>query len=123
MAARRPPPRNDQQSLDLRPADDHEARGAGENQLGTVYSKTGDIGQALRHYQRSIQHQEARGDIYAAGQTRYNIALLLTGDGQISDALHYGRAALDNFRQAGPGAASGVANVERLIATLEMGSR
>ena len=98
-------------------------RGNSENQLGIIYAQAGDTGQALRHYQQSIQHNEARGDIYAAGLTRYNIALLLAGDGRISDALHYARAALDNYQQAGPGAASDAADAERLITTLEQGSR
>jgi hypothetical protein len=49
--------------------------------------------QALQHYQQSIKHEEARGDIYAAGQTRYNIALLLERYSQIGDALLYARAA------------------------------
>ena len=45
--------RSCQQSLELTPADDHQARGAREHQLGIVYSRAGDISQALRHYQRS----------------------------------------------------------------------
>jgi len=57
-----------------------------------------------------------------AGQTRHNIALLLAGDGRISDALQYARAALDNYRQAGPGAAYDATDAERLITTLEQGS-
>jgi tetratricopeptide (TPR) repeat protein len=112
-----------QQSLDLTPADDHQARGVDENQLGIIFSRAGDTSQALRHYQRSIQHKEARGDIYDAGTTRYNIAVLLRRDGRISDALHYARAAVDNFRQAGLGAISDAADAERLITRLEQGSR
>jgi tetratricopeptide (TPR) repeat protein len=111
-----------QQSLGLTPADDHETRAAIEHQLGAIYRRGGDTGQALRHYQQSLQHNEARGDIYGAGQTRYNIALLLEGDGRINDALQYGRAALDNYQQAGPGAAADAANAERLIADLEQRS-
>ena len=76
-----------QQALDLTPADDHEYRAIIENQLGTIYGRAGDTRQALRHYQQSIQHDEARGDIYGAGQTRYNIALLLADDGRVGDAL------------------------------------
>jgi tetratricopeptide (TPR) repeat protein len=108
-----------QQALNLIPADDHETRGNAENQLGNVFSRAGDTGQALRHYQRSIQHMEACGDIYAAGQTRYNVALALADDGRIADALLYARAALHNYQQAGSGAASGAAVTERLIASLE----
>jgi tetratricopeptide (TPR) repeat protein len=111
--------RSYRQALDLTSADDHEARGVQENELGNVFREAGDTGRALQHYQRSIQHKEARRDIFGAGVTRYNIALLLADDGRISDALHYARAALDNFRQAGPGAASEAAQAERLIAALE----
>ena len=45
--------RSYQQSLELTPADDHQARGAREHQLGIVYSRAEDTSQALRHYQRS----------------------------------------------------------------------
>jgi tetratricopeptide (TPR) repeat protein len=100
------------QALDITPADDHGKRGITENQLGNVYSRAGDTRQALRHYQQSIQHKEARGDIYEAGQTRFNIALLLADDGQISAALH-------NFEQAGPGAASAAGRARQLITYLE----
>ena len=115
--------RSYRQSLDLTSADDHEARGTRENQLGNVFSRVGDTSQALRHFQRSIQHKEARGDIYAAGLTRYNIAVLLASDGRASDALHYARAALDNYQQAGPGAADRADRARQLIANLEQRSR
>jgi tetratricopeptide (TPR) repeat protein len=108
-----------QQSLDLIPADDHEERAIIENQLGIIYRLAGDTGQALRHYQQSIQHKEARGDIYGAGLSRYNIALALNDDGRTGDALHYARAALDNFQKAGPGAASDADDARKLIARLE----
>jgi len=108
-----------QQALGITPVGDHETRAAIENQIGTIYARGGDTGQALRHYQQAIQHNEARGDNYGAGQARYNIALLLDGDGRISDALYYARAALDNYQQAGPGATAGAAQTEQLITDLE----
>jgi len=111
--------RSYQQSLDLTPDNDHRARARRENYLGNVFGAAGENGQALRHYQRSIQHAEASGNIYASGQGRYNIALILANDGRNGDALHYARAALDNFRQVGPGAAASTANAEQLITTLE----
>ena len=114
--------RSYQQSLDLTPADDHRTRGITENQLGNVFSRTRDTGQALRHYQRAIQHQEAYGDIYGAGQVRNNIAMLLADDGRIGDALHYARAALDNYQQAGPGAADSADLARQFIADLEQRS-
>ena len=111
--------RSYQQSLDLTPADDHETRGITENQLGNIFGTAGDTRQALRHYQRSLQNQEARGDIYAAGRIRYSIAGLLARDGRPGDALHYARAALDNFQQVGPGAADDAVRARQLVASLE----
>jgi hypothetical protein len=73
----------------------------------------------VHHYQRAIHHKEARGDTYSAGQTRYNVALLLDDAGRPGDALHYARAALTNFRQVGPGAAEEAARAQALIDGLE----
>jgi tetratricopeptide (TPR) repeat protein len=108
-----------EQSLDLTSADDHENQAITEHQLGLIYRQAGDTRQALHHYQRSIQHEEARGNIYGAGQSRSNIALMLAGDGQVSDALLYARAALDNYQQAGPGAVTDATETARLITILE----
>ena len=114
--------RNYRQVLDLTPAEDHLHRGTTENQLGSVFRWAGDTSQALRHFQRSLQHHEARGDVYTAGRTRYNIALTLAESGRISDALQYARASLDNYEQVGPGAADRVALARRLIVDLEQHS-
>jgi len=107
------------QCLRLAPEDDHETRGKAEHQLGTAYARVGQTDEALLHYQRSIRHKEARGEIYAAGGTRYNIATVLAIVSRFDDALHYARAALANFRQVGPGAAANAAETEGLIAELE----
>jgi tetratricopeptide (TPR) repeat protein len=115
--------RSYQQALDLIPPDDYETRAITEHQLGIAYSQSGEFGQALRHYQQAIQHEEARGNIFGAGQTRYNIALLLEDDGRIGDGLLYARAALANFQQAGPGAASDAQAAEQLIGRLELRNR
>jgi tetratricopeptide (TPR) repeat protein len=115
--------RSYQQSLDLTPVDDHETRAVTENQLGAIFAKGGDVGKALRHYQRSVHHEEARGNIYGAGQTRHNIALLLDHDGRTDDALQYARAALNNFQQAGPGAANRADLELGYVAELEQRNR
>ena len=57
----------------------------------------------MRHYQQALRHRDARGDLYGAGQTRFNIAVLLDDHGRAGDALHYARAALTNFQQVGTG--------------------
>ena len=108
-----------EQALRLFPADDVEDLAITYNQLGVIYRQAGDIRRALHHYQKSVKFQEARGDIYGAGATRYNIALLLRGDGRPGDALHYARAALHDFERTGPGAAREIAETRDLIARLE----
>jgi tetratricopeptide (TPR) repeat protein len=107
------------QTLDLLPADDAEDLAVVHNQIGSIYREAGDTRRALHHYQQSIKHEEARGDLYGAGQTRYNIALLLRDDGRPGDALHYARAALHDYQRTGPGAAQDAADAQGLITELE----
>jgi len=83
------------------------------------YSDAGDTRRALHHYQQSIKFKEARDDIYGAGRTRYNIALLLQAGGRPGDALLYARAALHDFERTGPGAAQDAADARDLITELE----
>jgi tetratricopeptide (TPR) repeat protein len=107
------------QTLGLFPPDDAEDLAIAHHQIGIVYRQAGDTRRALHHYQQAIRFQEARGDIYGAGQARYNIALLLLDDGRPGDALHYARAALHDFQRTGPGAAQNTAKAQELIADLE----
>ncbi|HTS95756.1 MAG TPA: CHAT domain-containing protein [Streptosporangiaceae bacterium] len=107
------------QALSLISADDAEELASSHNQIGLIYRQAGDTRQALHHFQQSIKYEEARGDLYGAGNTRYNIALLLEGDGRPGDALHYVRAALHNYERTGPGAAQNAAQARDLIARLE----
>jgi tetratricopeptide (TPR) repeat protein len=108
-----------QQTLGLFPADDAENLAVSHNQIGVIYDLAGDTRQALHHYQLSIRHKEARGDTYGAGQTRYNVALLLEADDRPGDALHYARAALYDFERTGPGAARNASIAREYIARLE----
>ncbi len=110
---------NHLQALDLRPADYLEGLAVSHNQIGAIYNRSGDTRQALYHYQKAIKHHEDRGHVYSAGQTRYNVALILARDGRPGDALHYARAALHDYQLTGPGAASGIAKSQRLITALE----
>ena len=105
-----------QQALGLIPASDAENLAGIHNELGNIYDAAGDTRQALHHYQQAIAHHEARGNTYGAGQTRYNIALLLERAGRPGDALHYARAALHDFERTGPGATHDAANARELIA-------
>jgi tetratricopeptide (TPR) repeat protein len=87
--------------LDLLPSDHHQHRAVAHNQLGNAYAAAGEVGTALRHYQQSIHHKEARGDIYGAAVARINIAVLLGNAGRPSDALHYARAAHATYSTLG----------------------
>ena len=111
-----------QQALDLCPADDAEDLSITYHQIGNVYSATGDTRRALHHYQQSLRFEEARGDIYGAGTTRFNIAKLLRGDGRPGDALLYARAALHDYERTGPGATRDAAEVRDFITHLEHGT-
>jgi tetratricopeptide (TPR) repeat protein len=107
------------QALDLTPASDAQTLAGIHGQIGNAYYEAGYTRQALHHYQQAIHHQEARGDTYSAGMTRYNMALLLQADDIPSDALLYARAALHDFQRTGPGATQIAAETRDLIADLE----
>ena len=108
-----------QQVLDLLPDDHHEYRATAHRQLGKIRSEFGDVPGANQHYQQAVRHDEARGNTYGAGVTRFYVALLLAGNERADDALLYARAALANFQQVGRGAASEAVDAEALIRALE----
>jgi tetratricopeptide (TPR) repeat protein len=112
-----------QRALELFPADDAENLATAHNQLGVIYREAGEARRALHHYQQSIRFKEARGDTYGAGQTRYNIALVLWGDGRPGDALLYARAAQHDFERVGSGAAGVIARAKALVADLEQATK
>jgi tetratricopeptide (TPR) repeat protein len=107
------------QALDMTHPDDHESLAIRHNELGIIYRHAGHTQQALHHYQRSIAHSEARDNAYQAGLTRLNIAIVLQDEDRPGDALHYARAALDDLRRVGPGAAQKIADTQTLITYLE----
>lgn len=76
-------------ALAMSSPDHHEAQATIHNEAGNIYASAGDTRQAQHHYQQSIQHHEAHGSNYGAGQTRFNMALLLDRDQRPGDALRY----------------------------------
>jgi tetratricopeptide (TPR) repeat protein len=106
-------------ALALLPDDHHHYRADAHLGLGNVYYEVGDVRGALDHYQLSVQHEEARGNTYGAGRTRYNIAVLLGDNGRPDDALLYARAALANFQEVGAGADALATQAQALIEELE----
>ena len=111
-----------QQALGLIPAGDAEILAASTASSAASTVEARDSRQALHHYQQALAHEEARGNTYGAGQTRYNIALLLQAAGRPGDALHYARAALHDYERTGPGATQDAAKARELIARLEQDS-
>jgi tetratricopeptide (TPR) repeat protein len=88
------------------------------NQLGIIYNDAGQTARALEHYQQSINYKERAGNIYAAGTTRYNVALMLAQQGRLADARAYAQAALRNFQVYGNRAADMIENTQRLLAAI-----
>jgi tetratricopeptide (TPR) repeat protein len=59
--------------------------------------------------------QRTAGNFYGAGQTRYNVALMLYQQGRAADARAYAEAALRNYQVYGPSAAADIEKTQRLL--------
>jgi tetratricopeptide (TPR) repeat protein len=104
-----------QASLDLLPTDAIPDIAISHHQLGIIYNDAGEPETALNHYQQSIRLKEAAGNRYGAGNSRYEVAILLAGAGRIGDALLYARAAMADYATCGAGATAKMRSVEELI--------
>ena len=89
------------------------------NALGEIYRNVGDIDLALSHYRESTRLDEAAGNPYGAGTTRFSVALALAQAGKLSDAREYARAALKNFEPYGFGTADATSRTQQLLAQIE----
>ena len=107
------------QALDTVPANQIKDHAIIHRDLGDIYSLVGDTRPALHHYHKSIRYDETLGNVYDAGFTRYLIADFLCNEGRTDDALHYARAALDNFQRVGVSAANAAKLARQLITRLE----
>ena len=83
--------------------------------LGRTYSAIQQPQQALQHFQEALRYHLLRGDVYAAGMTRFDIAITLNLYGNRAEAWQYARAALEDYQRADQDAA----HVRQLIAELE----
>ena len=108
-----------EQALDMMPATAVTDRGIIHSQLGNIYDDAGDIDRALHHYRQGIRYAENAGDIFSAGQMRFNVAATLFDAGRLTDARAYAEAALANFRTFGDRAADDIQKSERLIAEID----
>jgi tetratricopeptide (TPR) repeat protein len=85
------------------------------NALGAAYMDgAGDIDSALPHFRKAIRYFEAADDLYHSALVRCNVASSLARNGRLADARDYAAAALRNFEQFGPGAASDVEKTRQL---------
>ena len=89
------------------------------NQLGNIDADADELERALSHYQESIRYKEEMGNVYNAGQTRYNVAAALAGAGRFEDALLYAQAALRNYETFGERAADKIQKTQSLIGRIE----
>ena len=94
-----------EQALQLFPSTAIRERGTTQNQLGVIFRRAGDLDRAVQHYQQNIRYSEQAGDIFGAGQTRFNVAFALLQAERFDDARAYAEAALANFQSFGDRAA------------------
>ena len=86
------------QALDMTPPDAIGQLAVAHQALGSIHEEADDLDRALHHYRESIRFEELQGNLYGAGQTRYNVAFALRRAGRLSDAREYALAALRNFQ-------------------------
>ena len=106
-------------ALKLLPEDAVNDLAVTHNALGAVYGSAGDMDRALAHYRESIRYDEVQGNVYGAGQTRFNVALALAESGRLADAREYARTALRDFESFGEAAAEVIQKTKRLLAKID----
>jgi tetratricopeptide (TPR) repeat protein len=107
------------EALDLLPPDELQQSAVYHNELGIIYTRAGQLDQALQHFQESIKTKEAQGNIRAAAVTRNNLAALLLLNGRANDARRYAQAALQVFESLVPPATQEAAKSRQIIALSE----
>ncbi len=107
------------QAIDMFPPEAVNNLAVSHNQLGLIYKETGDLERALEHYNYAIHFHESAENLYAAGQTRRNVAIALADNERLSDALLYARAAIRNFEPYGQRAADQVKRTQEVIGWIE----
>lgn len=108
-----------EQALDLLPEHAVKVRGTTHNGLGNLFKNIGDIDRALDHYRQSIRNKETAGNTFAAGLTRFNVALALLRADRLADARSYAVAALANYKSFGDRAADHIQRTQGLIQDID----
>jgi hypothetical protein len=112
-----------QQALNMLPPDEVDTRAMFHNQLGNIYGDASQIDQAIAHHREAIRYFEQAGSLYYAAATRHNVAIYLTVESRLEEALLFARAALCNFERFGPSAAQEVERIQKLVTQIEISSR
>jgi len=109
-----------QQALKKYPANTLDSLAATYSTLGSIHGDIGDLDSALTYYREGIRCQEAQGNPFRAGQTRFNVAIDLANAGRHADALEWARAALRDF-EASENADERIIKTTELIRWIESG--
>jgi tetratricopeptide (TPR) repeat protein len=88
------------------------------NQLGSIFGDIGDLDTALTYYRQGIRCEEAHGNPFGAGGTRFNVAIDLAKSGRFPEAIEWARAALRDF-EGSENADSEIVNAAELIRRIE----
>lgn len=119
-----------QQALGLCPASAIADLAPNHNNLGILYKNVGQMEPAQEHFEKAAQYYGQCGDRHAAGETRYNMALMYAQaagrektparqrDGLLR-AQAYAQAALRDYQHYKGRAAADEANTQRLIDKIE----
>ena len=62
--------------------------------MGTLYSQVGQLDNAREHYEQAAQYFEMAGNHFAAGETRFNMALMYVVAARNEDQPPHQRASL-----------------------------
>lgn len=107
------------EALKVFPADAVGDLAVTHGQLGGIYGVAGEIEKAMEHNRESIRYEELQGNLYGAGQTRFNVAVDLLERRRFGDALEYAKAALASFESYGDRARAEIEKTKGLIAEIE----
>jgi tetratricopeptide (TPR) repeat protein len=108
-----------QQSLALLPPDAVHDLAVTHNQLGIIYAEAGNLERSVNHWNNAAKFFEVEGNLYLAGTVQRNLAIMLSQNGRLSDALLYAHAALCNFESYGGRAKQDEDDTKGLIARIE----
>jgi tetratricopeptide (TPR) repeat protein len=107
------------EALKLHPKDAVSDLAVTHRMLGIIYDLASQVDAAMDHHRQSIHYCEVSADRYGAAVGRSNIAITLSRQGRMDEALLWAQAALDDYQSLGLGAKDEIARTERLLAQID----